>query len=118
MYPDCLSSRLSALPPIDNRLLSEARQTVPQQTTSTESTHPLPPCGNNSTVFRTRTSPYNPAMNDSPSCLPLPSPYSLSLSWNLTGEKSFNATTIYNILETIPEVDYISFLVICRMVFM
>ena len=47
-----------------------------------------------------------PSVGRGHTLLPFPSLYSLSLSWNLTGEKSVNTTTIYNILETI-EVDLV-----------
>ena len=49
--------------------------------------------------------------------LPFPLLYRLSLSWNLTVENSFNNTTMYNILETIEELDYIPFLGIYIMVY-
>src|SRR5207245_816387 len=67
-------------------------------------------CGiDRSTSTPLRHLPYFYAVGRVHTVLPFPSPYSLSLSWNLTGEKSFNTTTLYNILETIQRLDYISF---------
>src|SRR6266581_7011901 len=106
MYPDCLYSRLSALPPIDNRLYSahELLRITLQRTTAPRDCR-FPLCLS-----------YFHAVGRVHNLLPLPSPYSLSLSWNLTGETRFTTITIYNILETIPGLDYISFLVIYVMV--
>jgi hypothetical protein len=50
--------------------------------------------------------------------LSFPSPYSLSLSWNLKIQESFNITEMYNILETIKEFIYIYSLVFYRTIYM
>jgi hypothetical protein len=61
----------------------------------------------------------NPPNNDrSQNDLPFSSLYSLALSWNLQMQKSFNITSLYNILETIREFIYIYSLVFCKTLYM
>ena len=50
--------------------------------------------------------------------LSFPSPYSLSLSWNLKVQKSFYITKLYNILETIKEFVYIYSMVFYKTIYM